>query len=230
MLVDTLLSNPGRQWTNLLQSNVFMKMVLPLLQARKDLEKALERSSANQLGKKSAASDSEKRALLERLTSLLKNKLCKIRWSKGSQNQSDDAVDLLDELMNQARKSISTENLSCCSAALLATLKNMTDIDDMINASHVYGEALTEWSTKRTTKLQTSLFDDFVQQHQRYVYRNHKLLATLFDLVFTPLSNKRGQSCPGYTCRPVVDGDKGSSVSVLEIGVIQAARSVVSSF
>jgi urease gamma subunit len=189
MLVDTLLSNPGRQWTNLLQSNLFMKMVLPLLQARIDLEKKLERASANQLGKKSAASDSEKRALLERLTSLLKNKLCKIRCSKGSQDQSDDAVGLVDQLMNQARKSSSTENLSCCSVALLATLKNMTDIDDMINASRVYGKALTEWSTRRTTKLQTNLFDDFVQQHQRYVCRNPDQLETLFDLVFTPLSN-----------------------------------------
>jgi hypothetical protein len=128
---------------------------------------------ANQLGKKSAASDSEKRALLERLTSLLKNKLCKIRWSKESQPQSHDAVDLVRELMSQARKSSSTENSSSCSAALLATLKNITDIGGMINASSVYGEALAEWSTKRTTKLQTSLFDDFVQQHQRYVQRNH---------------------------------------------------------
>lgn len=169
LLLETLLSNSGRQWSNLLHRNVFMKMVLPLLQVRRDLEKALEKSSANQLGKKSVASDSEKRALLERLTSLLKNKLCKIRWSKEPQPPSDDAVDLVRQLMYQARKSSSKENSSCCSAALLAMLKNMADIGGMISASSVYGEALAEWSTKRTTKLQTSLFDDFVQQHQRYV-------------------------------------------------------------
>ena len=164
VLVDTLLSNPGRQWNNLLQAELFVKMVLPLLQTRRDLEKALEKSSANQLGKKSSGADSEKRALVERLTSLLKTKLCKMRWSKEIQADSTKVVEVATELMNQARRSISAEQASCCSSSLLALMKTIADTEDLIEASSVYSEALVEWSTKRTTKLQTSLFDDLIQQ------------------------------------------------------------------
>jgi len=167
LLIDTLLSNPGRHWGNLLQTTVFMKLVLPLLQARRDLEKALERSSANELGKKSAGLDNEKRALQERLTSLLKTKVCKIRWARDLQPESVDTDELSAELMNQARKSNSAEHASCCSSSLLAMLKNMTIEDDIINTSSVYSGALKEWSTKRTTKLPTSLFDDLIQQLPR---------------------------------------------------------------
>jgi DNA polymerase phi len=164
ILVDTLLSNPGQQWSNLLQAELFVKMVVPLLQTRRDLEKALEKSSANQLGKKSAGADSEKRALVERLTSLLKTKLCKIRWSKEIQADSTKIMEVATELMNQARRSNSTEQASCCSSSLLALVKTIADTEDLIKAASVYSEALAEWSTKRTTKLQTSLFDDLVQQ------------------------------------------------------------------
>lgn len=169
LLLDTMLSNPGRHWSNLLQPTVFMKLVLPLLQARRDLEKSLERVSTNQLGKKATGLDNEKRALLERLTSLLKMKLCKVRWLRDMQPDSTDVVQLSTELMNQARKSSSSEHASCSSTALLALFKSLSNVDDMVNAAGVYGEAMTEWSTKRSTNLPTILFDDLIQQSPRYV-------------------------------------------------------------
>ena len=179
LLIDTLLSNPGRHWSYVLQPTVFMKLVLPLLQARRDLEKSLERASANQLGKKSTGLDNEKRALLERLTSLLKTKLCKVRWSRDVQPESTDVVKLSTELMNQARKSNSSDHASCSSLALLALLKSLKNVDDTVNAAGVYSEALTEWSTKRSTKLPTVLFDDLIQQLPRYV----AYILTSFELI-----------------------------------------------
>jgi hypothetical protein len=169
LLLDTLLSNPGRQWGNLLQSAALAKIILPLLQARKDMEKAIEKASANQLGKKAAVSDSEKRALVEKLTSLIKTKVCKLKWSRDKQPSSDDVTELSVDLMNQVRKSTSTEHASCCSSSLLTMLKSLTNVDDMIEASRVYSDALREWSTKRTTKLPTSPFDDLIQHLPRCV-------------------------------------------------------------
>ena len=228
VLLDTLLANPGRQWSNLLQASLFTKMVLPLLQARRGLERALDKASAKQLGKKAAGLDNDKGALLERLTSLLKTKICKIRWSKDVQPDTADVVKLAVELMNQAKQSKSTEHTSCCSSSLLALLKSVPDVDVAINASSVYGEALYEWATKRTTNLSTSLFDDFVLQLPRYIHvADHLCILRAtgyshFDILYL-------QSCSGCPRRPFDKSDQGNA-AVPNIGIIQTSQHFVQPF
>jgi hypothetical protein len=143
-----------------------LKMMIPLLRLRKSLDKSLALSSSSNLGKKGGA-DNEKKALLEKVTSLLKSKVCKARIAKHVDREL--VLGIAEELMDELRRSTSAEYASCCSACELAAIKSLSDVDDIVVAAEVYTGAVVEWTTKRTTRLQASTFEDMIQQLPGYV-------------------------------------------------------------
>jgi hypothetical protein len=166
-LVELMFLRP-ENWNNLFRSDVILGLLLPMLKHRleieKSLEKAREQASFN-------PTTGEKAALVDRFTNLLKSKLCKMRLAatpaSASVDISEYASSLASELMEQAKRRGSKEHSSCCSSGLIFVLRAIPSAKDMISSAGIYAGALEEWSSKRTTRLHGSLFDDFITHMPR---------------------------------------------------------------
>jgi len=152
-----------------------LSMMIPLLILRNKLEKSIA-GSLDMTGK---APDSEKRALLSKVTMLLRNKLYKVRRGRHQHgeapeddtNKMEDSDDRLGRVaqtvINLARKADKWEQKKCCSEGLLLICRYLYDDDDdniPKSISDLYQTAVVEWSTKRTTRLETFLWEDIIQQ------------------------------------------------------------------
>ena len=175
LLLETVLSNPGRQVDSLFTPEFIHGMILPLLTTRRKLEKSL--LSGVKVGKKAGASDSEKRALVEKLTSLMKTKLFKLKTFP--EIGVLEFSKLLSDIMDETRKADTDGQLSCCSSALIALCKMSNSSEALASLSSGYGDLVNEWSTKRTTRLKITIFSDLVQQQTRYVPVHISLLSFL---------------------------------------------------
>ena len=156
-LIELTIGKPDA-WNRLFRSDVILKMVLPMLNHRKQIEKALMKSD----GSKSGAG--EKKALLERLTSLLRHKLCKMRLSSMPLESPPDleyVSYLVSQIIQEARRSSNREHLSCCSSCLVFVLRSVHNVRDSISAAGACVNAITEWSTKRT-QLSATLFEELI--------------------------------------------------------------------
>jgi len=158
-LLDLLLGRPDL-WNKLFQSNHVLEMVVPLLDHRKRVGKLAQKAVEN--GGK--AGTGEKKALLHRMTSLIKQKLSKLRLSSmplSSPVDMEAATDALQQIMKEANKSKDKEFLSCCSSSIIFLLRLMPNSPEVISlASAEYGNVVTEWSTKRNSG--ASLLDDLI--------------------------------------------------------------------
>ena len=106
----------------------------------------------------------EKKALLHRLTSLIKQKLSKIRLSSmplSGPVDMDAASNALQQIMKEAKSSKDKEYESCCSSSLIFLLRMMPSTPEVVSlVSTEYGEVVSEWSTKRNSG--ASLLDDLI--------------------------------------------------------------------
>lgn len=163
ILLETLVIGKADGWGALLTTDALLDLILPLLRYRGHLERSLEKAS----GKLSETGIGEKRALLERITSILKTKILKAKFSA---LQWSDSVHVLDfsspiaaKLVAEMKRRASKEHRSCCSVALTALIRAIPGCEEKIQiASKVYQEALEEWATKRTTRIETSMFEDLL--------------------------------------------------------------------
>lgn len=165
LLVDIVLSNPGRQLHSLFTPEFVEGVILKMLTLRRQLEKSL--LSATKAGKKASVSDSEKHAMVEKLTALMKNKLFKLKSLPVLGGA--DFSRLLVGIMKETQNADSEGQLSCCSAALIAVCKMATSAETWAALTAGYADLVNEWATKRTTRLKTTIFSDLVQQQTRYV-------------------------------------------------------------
>jgi hypothetical protein len=135
-------------------------MVVPLLDHRKRVGKLTQK--ATESGKNSGSG--EKKALLHRMNSLIKQKLLKIRLSSmplAGHVDMDAATNAFQQIMKEARKSKDKEHSSCCSSCLIFLLRIMPSSPGVISlATTEYGDVIREWSTKRNSG--ASLLDDLI--------------------------------------------------------------------
>ena len=159
MLIDLLLGRPD-SWNKLFQSNIILKMVLPLLESQKRIGMATQRASEGKTG------TAEKKALLHRLTSLIKQKLSKIRRSSmplSSPIDMDTAKASFQNIMKEAKNSKDKDYLSCCSSSLVFLLRMMPKSPELVLfVSTEYGTLVNDWSTKRNNG--ASLLEDLIIQ------------------------------------------------------------------
>ncbi|CAB9509342.1 MYB binding protein (P160) 1a [Seminavis robusta] len=159
LLLETLLSK-SESWAPLFRSDVILQMLLPMLTYRSHMEKSLSSSAGK------AKDSSIKKAMLDRLSSILKTKLFKLKLSGIPASESVDIVDCCSSLaasvLDMVRASSSKDQRSCCSAGLAMIVKAAPDTDGVMKVASVYASAVEEWSTKRTSHLQVSLFDDLI--------------------------------------------------------------------
>jgi len=158
-LVDLLLGRPD-SWNRIFRSNILLEMVLPLLDHRKKVGKLAQKA----VGSGKNPGSGEKKALLYRLTSLIRQKLLKIRLSSMPLAGPIDmgaATIAFQHIMKEARKSKDKEQLSCCSSCLIFLLRIMPSSLDVISlATTEYGNVIREWSTQRTSG--AFLLDDLI--------------------------------------------------------------------
>lgn len=166
LLVEIVLSNPGRQFDALYTPEFIQGMILKMLTQRRQLEKSW--LSGIKAGKKASVADSEKRALVEKLTVLMKTKLFKMKsFPKISAPEFEK---LMAGIMDETRKAETEVQFSCCSAALMSLCKMTSSEGTLASLASGYADLVNEWATKRTTRLKSSIFSDLVQQQTRCVW------------------------------------------------------------
>ena len=135
-------------------------MVLPLLECRKRIGISTQRASEGKSG------TADKKDFLHRLTSLIKQKLSKIRRSSmplSSPVDTETAKTLFQSIMKEAKNSTDKEYLSCCSKSLVFLLRMMPKSPDLVSfVSTEYGTLVSDWSTKRDSG--ASLLEDLITQ------------------------------------------------------------------
>jgi len=147
---------------------VFMS-ILPLLRARKELDKSITNITVSlSEGKKNTGSSlSEKRSLLSRISTLLEFKI-----PKSNMNDEPDikiCKDLATHLMNEMKMCDTSSHHSCCSKLFIFVVKAVSrDFDESIAlVQDNLVVAMKEWSTKRTSKLSSSVFVDLINKFPR---------------------------------------------------------------
>jgi DNA polymerase phi len=156
-LLELLFGRPD-SWNRLFETEILLDIILPILRYRKKLERSLKRSLEG--GDKSG--ENGKQALLDRLTSILNQKICKLKIGSLPSAKPLDAEPTLEyttKVLGEARRAASKEQSSCCSTALVFVLRSSSD---PFVVSELLKEAVSDWSTKRTTKLEAILFDDLI--------------------------------------------------------------------
>lgn len=159
LLIDLLLGRPD-SWNKLFQSSIILKMVLPLLECQKRIGISTQRASEGKTG------TAEKKALLHRITSLIKQKLSKVRRSSMPLSSPIDmgtAKLSFQSIMKEAKNAKDKEYLSCCSSSLVFLLRMMPKSPELVLfVSSEYGTLVSDWSTKRNNG--ASLLEDVITQ------------------------------------------------------------------
>jgi hypothetical protein len=167
LLIELLIARP-EAWKHLLRSDVILKMLVPMLNHRRDIEKLLKKATE----KGTQTGIGEKKALLERLTSLLKSRFCKMRLASIPCSESIDiavyGTDLVSQLIEIVKKECTKEHAACCNGGLILVLRTIPSAEGQLSAAGAaYGEAVKEWSTKRTTRVEAGLFDEMIAHMPR---------------------------------------------------------------
>jgi len=137
--------------TGLLSNQVVLMSILPLLRSRTELAKSLSSGKSSQ---------SDKKALLDKITVLLESKVAKTNVD-GMANLDACKV-VADQITIEMKKVQDVEHCKCCSALLVLLVKAVGKQGDesIAFATSVYDGFVPEWSTKKSTKLKALIFDD----------------------------------------------------------------------
>lgn len=155
-----LLFGRSDSWNRLFQTECLLDLVLPMLQYRRKLERSLKKS----LESRAKTGGNEKQAVLDRVTSILNQKICKLKIASLplATPLADSAYNVAaSKILGEARRAESKEQSMCCNSALVFVLRSAQEESSKASANFLK-EAVVEWSTKRTTKLRVSLFDDLI--------------------------------------------------------------------
>lgn len=159
-LLETLFSS---KYALLLSTETVLLSLLPLLKARRELDKSLIVMLETKASGKGG--HSEKRSLLERITSVLTTKISKLKIKK---DPIESVVTTAEAILTEARKSPSASHCLCCSAAMMFVLKFAIDEHSRKTIGSFFEVALVEWSTKRSSKLHSVLFEDVITRYPAF--------------------------------------------------------------
>jgi hypothetical protein len=149
-----------------LRVDLVLAMLLPILQYRCEIVKSLSKVVAS---KSSPAGTNDKLALLNRLTALVKNKILKAKIIDMEWSESIDIADSTNQygsaFLKQAMETSDKDHQSLCNSAIVYMLRCVSDISIKLERSSLYSEAVTQWATKRTSKLDASFFEGLIHQN-----------------------------------------------------------------
>jgi hypothetical protein len=165
--------------------------IVPILRAYKALLKGIQSSSSANAMK----SLSEKNALADHLSALVKNKLSKYRSSDAS-NVEELALKASTSIVEEMTRSLNAAHCSCCSVALITAVRCFPNVEESQSVKEVYVSVINDWSSRKATKIHSCVFDDVIKRMPRYVMMRACLIglfpyvASTNDCVFPLL-----QSC-----------------------------------
>mmetsp|Transcript_4912 Transcript_4912/g.11246 ORF Transcript_4912/g.11246 Transcript_4912/m.11246 type:complete len:1423 (+) Transcript_4912:56-4324(+) len=133
--------------------------IVPILRSRKAIAKSIQASSSANAKK----SLNEKNALLDRLSLLMKDKISKFRCSEGSSSQ-EVALKASSDIYEEMKQSLNVSHCSCCSVALITAVKCIPNAEGSDEIKDIYSTAIDEWSSRKTTKIHSCVFDDLIQR------------------------------------------------------------------
>lgn len=160
LLLELLFGRPDA-WNTLFRTEIIADMLVPLLRHLKKTEKAMEKVTDN----RQKSGYAEKRSLVERLSSLLKSKICKLKVSSMPMScllDTQAASKLVQSIADEVRRSDSKDHTSCCSTSIVFALRNAENVQEVVSSSAVFENLVEEWSTKRSTRIGGSFFDELI--------------------------------------------------------------------
>lgn len=162
LLLETLVVGKAETWGPLLRVDLVLQTIVPILDYRKEILTSLSKAT----DKGSSTGLSEKRALLDRLTALLKTRILKAKVPDMKWTESASAIDISQEyasaLIMQAKETEDKVHQSLCSSGLIFILRSIPDSKEKLQTAELYGDAVLEWATKRTTRLDSTLFEGLI--------------------------------------------------------------------
>ena len=185
VLLEVLVVGKDGNWGTLLRADLVMQMILPILNYRSEVAKSLSKA----LSKGSNVGSNEKAALLSKLTALLKTKILKAKISDMEWTESIDvsgvATTFVQSTLKQALDSEDKEHRSLCNSCIMYVLRCIADNSTKLKCASIYSDAVLQWSTKRTTRLDSTFFEELL--HQSPVIAQ----ACLTEALATAASNGR---------------------------------------
>ncbi len=149
--------------TTLLSNQVTLMVILPLLRTMSELLKSISSVVIHKKG----SSSNDKKVLVGKISTLLMNKVCKSHVN-GCANV-DTCKTVAGQVLMELRRVKDANHAKCCGALLVLLVKAVINRGDeaISMARTIYGDAIKEWSTKKSTKIQSVIFDDLGKRHHR---------------------------------------------------------------
>jgi len=143
----------------ILPQQIAVMAIRPLLHARKVLDKSLSSSVPI---KKNLSEESEKRALLTQITTLLEKKITQLDISEIIEEEGHHV--LISDVMESLKSLTISSHVSCCTELLTMIVKAISkNIHKSSNIDDApFTEALREWSTNRKTNFHSFTFSALV--------------------------------------------------------------------
>lgn len=164
ILLEAMVVGKSDSWGSLLSVDTIVQMIVPILQYRREVSRSLDK--ANEKG--SSNGQGERWSLMDRLSSLVKTKLLKVKVPNHQWSSSIDVfefcTDYSTRLLSEAKIPSDKEHQLLCNQSLMYMIRNMSNTDIQIKVANIYGISLSEWSMKRS-KLESSFFETLIQHY-----------------------------------------------------------------
>lgn len=136
----------------------------PILRSYKTIAKSIEKSSSTALASKSL---NEKKALMDRLSSLIQEKLSKFRPSDESNVDEDSIQKAVSDIADEMKHSQNLAHCSMCSIALVTMVRCVPDAENNSEVAEIYSGAVQDWMSRKASKVHTCVLDDVIQRLPR---------------------------------------------------------------
>jgi hypothetical protein len=133
----------------------------PILRYRKALAKSIQSSNASGHGKKALE---EKNALVDKLSMLLKDRISQYRCSGEDSEDSEIAMKASLDIFNEMKRSLNSADCSCCSIALITSVRCLADAEDNDGVKEIYASCISDWATRKTSKIHSCVFQDLIKR------------------------------------------------------------------
>lgn len=155
VLLESIFSSKNN---SVLSNQVVLMSTLPLIRARRVLDKSIQASKDGL--KSSQVGLSVKRSLLDRIDSLLRKNIFKVKLPGNA--DIEGCTTLANKIIEEIQKSPNTTHTSLCSLALVLVMKAVDSNHGVELTKTIYVPALEEWSNNKRAKVTASIFDDLL--------------------------------------------------------------------
>jgi hypothetical protein len=163
-LLESVFSSSNAR-NDILSNQIVLMSLLPLLRARRELAKSTK--SIESASKKKGGLQSQKNALIDRISLVLKRKVCKCSLD-GSANV-ESCIILAQQTVEELKLLRDPDHSSCCTSVFALILKAVSAHESNVNtlAKPIFIETMEEWSSKKSSRILSSFFDDMISKSFR---------------------------------------------------------------